>query len=31
MLIEDPAIPDVSLRPNWARVLELKGGRDDVV
>ena len=31
MLIEDPAIPVVSLRPDWARVLELKGDPDVVV
>jgi hypothetical protein len=31
MLIEDPAIPVVSLRPDWARVLDVKGDRDDVV
>jgi hypothetical protein len=26
--IDDPAIPVVSLRPNWSRVLELKGDAD---
>jgi hypothetical protein len=31
MLIEDPAIPVVSLRPDWARVLDVKGDRYDVV
>jgi hypothetical protein len=28
MLIEDPAFPVVSLRPDWARVLELSGESD---
>lgn len=27
MLIEDPAIPVVSLRPDWARVLAVEGDR----
>jgi hypothetical protein len=31
MIIEDPAIPIVSLRPDWARVLELKGDPDVVI
>lgn len=31
MLIEDPVIPVVSLRPDWARVLEVKGDHDAVV
>ena len=30
MLIEDPAIPVVSLRPVWAHVLELNGDLDDI-
>lgn len=31
MLIEDPAIPVVSLRPDWSRILELKGDPDVVI
>ncbi len=30
-LIEDPAIPVVSLRPDWGRVLDVKGHRDAIV
>ena len=31
MLIEDPAIPVVSLRQDWARVLDVQGERDALV
>jgi hypothetical protein len=31
MLIEDPAIPVVSLRTDWARVLDVKGNPDVIV